>query len=138
MLKLLGIMDKRQVVMYNLWVDMCNKKSLPADCMPFFIDRKLFYPYCNSLVKVDILFITTFNLSKTTCKLYLTNCLLPIATYYSSITTYKLYTKTCFSSTTAYNLRTTTFKLYSKACLLPKTTYFSSITTCKLYTTTCF
>jgi len=51
-LKLVGVMDKRQVVMYNLWVVMCNKMSLPADFMPFFIDRKLLYPYCNSLLKV--------------------------------------------------------------------------------------
>jgi len=58
--------------MYNLWVVMCNKKSLRADFMPFFIDRKLLYPYCSSLLKVFFLFIATFNLSKTTCKPYLT------------------------------------------------------------------
>jgi len=52
MLKLVGVIDKRQVVMYNLCVVMCIKKLLPADFIPFFIDRKSLYPYCNSLLKV--------------------------------------------------------------------------------------
>ena len=51
MLKLVGVMDTWQVVMYTLWVVMRKKKSLPTYFMPSFIDCKLLYPYCNSLLK---------------------------------------------------------------------------------------
>jgi len=52
MLKLVGVMDKWQVVMYTLRVVMRKKKSLPTYMyfMPFFIDCKLLYPYCNSFL----------------------------------------------------------------------------------------
>jgi len=51
MFKLVGVLDKRLDVMYNLWAPM-RKKSLQAYFMPFFIDCKLLYQYLNSFLKV--------------------------------------------------------------------------------------